>query len=161
MCTVYLFFGGMFFRNLDYFIFNEIKPLQSVLLPFCCCDSWIIVGIGSYTLTVSVINGGRAGSRRPTKGNCVDENSRGGPSSVLFLWPPSPYCLFSIVPPSYSVGDDWYPSVPLRKPYEQIFSDLPLPSGDKKISGSFGQLFRRHFRIKLCEKSLKQLMISD
>lgn len=75
MCTVYLFFGGMFFRNLDYFIFNEIKPLQSVLLPFCCCDSWIIVGIGSYTLTVSVINGGRAGSRRPTKGNCVDENS--------------------------------------------------------------------------------------
>lgn len=47
MCTVYLFFGGMFFRNLDYFIFNEIKPLQSVLLLFCCCDFWIIVGIGS------------------------------------------------------------------------------------------------------------------
>ena len=56
MCTVYLFFGGMFFRNLDYFIFNEIKPLQSVLLPFCCCDFWIIVGIGSYA---SSTGGGR------------------------------------------------------------------------------------------------------
>lgn len=61
----------MFFRNLDYFIFNEIKPLQSVLLPFCCCDFWIIVGIGPC-----IINRERAGSRRPTKGNCVGENSQ-------------------------------------------------------------------------------------
>lgn len=86
----------MFFRNLDYFIFNEIKPLQSVLLPFCCCDSWIIVGIGSYTLTVSVINGGRAGSRRPTKGNCVDENSRGGGQLCTVLMTPPPLIVYSL-----------------------------------------------------------------
>lgn len=62
----------MFFRNLDYFIFNEIKPLQSVLLLFCCCDFMDNCG---YRF-LSVINRDRAGSRRPTKGNCVGENSQ-------------------------------------------------------------------------------------